>query len=159
MDFGCMFAKWTTNNPGHESKMKAIEIIAQPAESKWMNAQIESFIEKRNRQIAKFNELFDLYFDEDSEEVAIEAAQMATAEVGPRPQTILNTVEQVLDFTGDREFNDNQEIARREMAEFAKRIVFGRAFYAWERNDRAELAAMDEQLEIAHRKFCLSVVR
>jgi hypothetical protein len=64
-----------------------------------------------------------------------------------------------LDFIGDREFNDNQEIARREMAEFAKRIVFGRAFYAWERNDRAELAAMDEQLEIAHRKFCLSVVR
>jgi ferritin-like metal-binding protein YciE len=41
--------------------MKAIEIIAQPAESKWMNAQIESFIEKRNRQIAKFDELFDFY--------------------------------------------------------------------------------------------------
>ena len=139
--------------------MKASQITAQPAESKWMNAQIASFFEKRNRQTAQFDEMFDLYFDEDSEDVAIEAAQMAFDQVGPRPESPLNSTEDVLNFIGDREFNENHEIARREMAEFAKRIVFGRAFYAWERNDRAELAAIAEQLETARRNFAMSVVK
>ena len=40
---------------------------------------------------------------------------MAFDQVGPRPESPLNSTEDVLNFIGDREFSENHEIARREM--------------------------------------------
>ena len=156
MKFGCMFAWWTTNNPGHESKMKAEQIYTPNA--RWFNQMIDGYITKAERQIAKFDELFDLYLDEelanDKNHVAEITAEVI-AEVGPMPVCPCESIDEIVSLieSYDLEFNDNDEFARREFLAIAERIVYGDAFLAHVKNHRREMMEINEQLDARRRNI------
>ena len=119
---------------------------------------IDGYITKAERQIAKFDELFDLYLDEelanDKSHVAEITAEVI-AEVGPMPVCPCESIEEIVSMieSYDLEFNDNEELARREFLAIAERIVYGDAFLAHVKNHRREMMEINEQLDARRRNI------
>ena len=136
--------------------MKAEQIYTPNA--RWFNQMIDGYITKAERQIAKFDELFDLYLDEelanDKNHVAEINAEVI-AEVGPMPVCSCESIDEIVSLieSYDLEFNDNEEFARREFLAIAERIVYGDAFLAHVKNHRREMMEINEQLDARRRNI------
>lgn len=136
--------------------MKAEQIYTPNA--RWFNQMIDGYITKAERQIAKFDELFDLYVEDelanDKNHVAEITAEIIE-EIGPMPVCPCESIDEIVSLieSYDLEFNDNEEFARREFLAIAERIVYGDEFLAHVKNHRAEIMAINEQLDARRRNI------
>jgi hypothetical protein len=142
--------------------MKAEQIYNPNA--RWFNQMIGDYIEKAERQINKFDELFDLYLDEelanDKNHVAEITAEII-AQIGPMPVCPCESINEIVELivSYDLDFNDNEELARREFLAIAERIVYGGAFLAHVKNHRAEIMAIHNQLDVRRFNIAKSILK
>lgn len=136
--------------------MKAEQIYTPNA--RWFNQMIDGYITKAERQIAKFDELFDLYVEDelanDKNHVAEITAEIID-EIGPMPVCPCESIDEIVSLieSYDLEFNDNEEFARREFLAIAERIVYGDEFLAHVKNHRREMMEINEQLDARRRNI------
>lgn len=142
--------------PRSRKQMKAEQIYTPNA--RWFNQMLGDYITKAERQIAKFDELFDLYVEDelanDKNHVAEITAEIIE-EIGPMPVCPCESIDEIVSLieSYDLEFNDNEEFARREFLTIAERIVYGDEFLAHVKNHRAEIMAINEQLDARRRNI------